>query len=68
MEATSPFITISDTEQQHQKSHGILESALRNFSINARNNIIFEYLTLTQAIWGLETICAFHNGSQDDPT
>lgn len=50
MEVTSLFITISDTEQQLQKSHGILESALRNFSINARNNIIFEYLTLTQAI------------------
>lgn len=49
-EVTSLFITISDTEQQLQKCHGILESALRNFSINARNNIIFEYLTLTQAI------------------
>lgn len=49
-EVTSPFTTICDTEQQHQRSHGILELAPRNFSINARNNIIFEYLTLTQAI------------------
>lgn len=50
MEVTSLLISISDTEQQLLNSHGILESALRNFSINARNNIIFEYLTLTQAI------------------